>query len=89
MRERRYPVRQRLARRRTLAPVESRALVGRHLRRLRKEQGLSQEGLAELAGMDRSFLSLVESGKRSISVENLCRLAAALEVHPRVFLEDA
>lgn len=72
-----------------MAPVESRALVGRHLRRLRKEQGLSQEGLAELAGMDRSFLSLVESGKRSISVENLCRLAAALEVHPRVFLEDA
>ena len=58
------------------------------MRRIRHERGLTQEAVAELSGLDRSFLSLVEGGKRSISVENLCSLAAALEVHPRVFLED-
>ncbi len=53
---------------------------GEKLRSIRTSKQLSQEKLAELADMDRTYISSVELGKRNISIVNICRLASALEI---------
>ncbi|MBZ5512782.1 MAG: helix-turn-helix domain-containing protein [Acidobacteriia bacterium] len=55
---------------------------GKRVREVRQDKHLSQEKLAELAGFDRTYISLVERGLRNISLINLVRLAAALRVSP-------
>jgi transcriptional regulator with XRE-family HTH domain len=50
------------------------------LRRLRKERGLTQRGLAEASGVDPATISLVENGKRRPHLETLDSLAMALGV---------
>jgi transcriptional regulator with XRE-family HTH domain len=54
--------------------------IGATIRALRRERGLSQETLADLADIDRSYMSGVERGLRNISVLNLSRVAKALDV---------
>lgn len=53
---------------------------GNKLKTLRKLQGLSQERLALLAGMDRTYYQKVEKGKKNISILNQEKLAKALGV---------
>lgn len=48
------------------------------LREIRLKKGISQERLAELAGLHRTYVSSVERGGRNISLENIDRLATAL-----------
>lgn len=55
---------------------------GKRVRELRKNKGLSQEGLALESGLDRSYVGGVERGERNISLENIEKLARALSVHP-------
>ncbi len=57
-------------------------LLGRNVRKLRTEKGLSQEELAFRAGMKRSYLSDLERGTRNPTVRALARLAMALETDP-------
>jgi len=45
--------------------------VGRRLKKLRKQRGWTQVQMAEQFGLDRSYLSDVEHGKRNISIVNL------------------
>ena len=52
---------------------------GTRLREIRLKKGISQERLAELAGLHRTYVSSVERGERNISLENIDRLANALE----------
>ena len=55
--------------------------LGEAIRTRRGEiDGLSQEGLADLAGMHRTYVSEIERGLRNPSFRNLFKLAAALEV---------
>jgi transcriptional regulator with XRE-family HTH domain len=54
---------------------------GNRVRELRKKKGLSQEGLALEAGLDRSYVGGVERGERNVSLENIAKLAAALGVN--------
>lgn len=56
------------------------ARFGRRLREVREEADVSQEKLAELAGLHRTYVSSVERGKNNISLVNIERLAAALGV---------
>ena len=66
------------------------ARFGRRLREVREGAGLSQEKLAELATLHRTYVSSVERGKRNISIENIERLALALDVSMRDLMpEDA
>jgi len=61
-------------------------IVGQNIKRLRTRIGLSQEQLAEAAGIHRTYVSSVERGERNLSVTNIYRLAQALNVDPRELL---
>lgn len=52
--------------------------LGAAMRRLRRERGLSQEALAECAGLDRTFIGLLERGKRRATLESTEAIAHAL-----------
>lgn len=56
------------------------AAFGKRLRELREAKGMTQEALAHEADLDRSYVSSVERGERNISLENIERLALALDV---------
>lgn len=56
------------------------AQLGAKIKRLRKEQGLSQRTLALMIGMDRTYLISVEHGKRNIALENIAKIAGGLGV---------
>ena len=51
---------------------------GENLREVRSKKGISQEKLAALAGLHRTYVSSVERGERNISLVNIERLAVAL-----------
>jgi len=53
---------------------------GIRIKELRKKKGCSQEKLALLIGMDRTYYSSVESGKRNISLENIKKIADGFEI---------
>ncbi len=55
---------------------------GQRLRELRLERGLSQEKLGELAGLDRTYISSAEAGRRNVSLKTIHKLADALGVEP-------
>ncbi|HZU63177.1 MAG TPA: helix-turn-helix transcriptional regulator [Novosphingobium sp.] len=55
------------------------AELGRRIRAQRKRVGLTQEQLALIAGVDRSYCGSIERGERNITFTVLCRLAAAME----------
>ena len=59
-----------------------RILFAANLRRERESRGLSQEHLADLAGLHRTYVGSVERGERNISIDNVERLAKALELEP-------
>ena len=52
--------------------------VGDRIREIREEQGITQERLAERAGLSKGFLSDVENDKRNVSSENLLKIANVL-----------
>lgn len=54
--------------------------VGRRIRDIRTSQKLSQEKLALKAGIDRTYLAGIESGKRNATITSLEKIAIALEV---------
>jgi len=62
--------------------------IGNSIRRHRKEAGLSQEELADSAGLHRTYVGGVERGERNISVLNLAKIASALKVKPHLLLSD-
>ncbi len=53
---------------------------GKRVRELRASRGISQELLADLAGLDRSYISSVERGERNISIVNIQKVAVAFNV---------
>ena len=55
---------------------------GRNVSRLRRHKGLSQEGLAELAGLHRNYVGGIERGERNVGLRNILKLARALGISP-------
>jgi len=66
--------------------MDSRQVVGRNVRKIREELGLSQEQLAFESELHRTYISGVERGVRNPTVLVIDRLAKALEVSPHVLL---
>jgi transcriptional regulator with XRE-family HTH domain len=57
-----------------------RKLVGRNVKRIRQEKGLTQEQLAELSGFSQQYISGLEQGRRNPTVVSLYELATALGI---------
>lgn len=70
-------------------PDEGRRVFGERIRTLRQNRGLSQEHLAELAGVHRTYLSSVERGERNVSLDNIYAIAEALSISPAELFESA
>lgn len=51
-----------------------------NLKKYRKAIGLSQEAFADKAGLHRTYISAIECGKRSIALDNIQKIADALEI---------
>lgn len=60
---------------------------GIRLRELRKEKGLSQEELALKSGLNRSYISGIEKGKRNVSLEVMEKLAGAMDIEIRELID--
>lgn len=65
-----------------------RQVFAANLRRAREASGMSQEALADAAGIDRTYVSALERGLYSVSLDTLERLASALNVLPPSLLVE-
>ena len=63
-------------------------LGGARVRRLRRELGLSQAGMAAELGISASYLNLMERNQRPVTAQVLIRLAEAFNVDPRAFARE-
>jgi len=59
-----------------------RLIVAQNIRKLRAEKGLSQEVFAEMCGLHRTYIGSIERTERNVSVDNLEKIASALEITP-------
>lgn len=63
-------------------------LFGANVQKLRKKRGLSQEKLAELAGLHRTYIGMIERAEKNITLINISKIAHALKVEPTNLLSD-
>jgi transcriptional regulator with XRE-family HTH domain len=67
----------------------ARRIFAENLRKARQAKKLSQEDLAELAGLHRTYVGSVERAERNVSIDNMERLAAAAGVALPSLLQEA
>ena len=67
--------------------MKLREIVARNLRLIRHAKGLSQEELADRAGINRNYVGMLESEQNGATVDMLEKLAIALGVDPAVFFD--
>lgn len=65
------------------------AIFAANVRRRRLELGLSQEGLAERAGVHRTYVGMLERGEKNVTIYNIERIALALGVEPHRLLQES
>ena len=63
--------------------------LGSSIRATRKAMNLSQESLADAAGIDRSHMGKIERGERNVTLLNLVRIAKALGSRPSILMSEA
>lgn len=64
-------------------------LFGNNVRKYRTELGVSQEKLAEMAGLHRTYISAIECYRRNISLCNIQQIANALSIEPYKLLKES
>ena len=60
--------------------AEARARLGVRIRDLREAQHMSQQAFAQMIGINRSYLSEVEHGKRNVAFDNLMKIAEGFDI---------
>ena len=70
-------------------PITPHAALGLALRKLRLAAGLSQEQLGLESGVQRNFISLIETGQNQPTITTIFKLAYALGVKPSKFVSEA
>lgn len=63
------------------------AIFGANVQKERQSKELSQETLAELAELDRTYISSIERGKRNVSLVNIVKISNALSISPSKLFE--
>jgi transcriptional regulator with XRE-family HTH domain len=63
--------------------------LGEVIRAARKAKGISQEALAELAGIDRSYMGGIERGEHNLAIVNLLKITDALGVKASLLLNES
>ncbi len=63
-------------------------ILGREVRELRLALGFSQEALADECGLHRTYVGSIERGERNVSLENIVRIAQALQTTPSKLLRE-
>ena len=53
---------------------------GRRVREVRKSKGISQERLAEMAGIDRSYMGNIERGEKNVTLKKVYEICDALDI---------
>jgi transcriptional regulator with XRE-family HTH domain len=64
-------------------------IIGKNTKYYRQMARLSQERLAELCGLHRTYVGAVERGERNISALNIAKIAIALEIEPYTLLKES
>lgn len=67
--------------------MDIREILARNLRRIRQERELSQEELADEAGLDRTYISALERGVYYASIRTIEKLSRVLDIEPALFLQ--
>jgi transcriptional regulator with XRE-family HTH domain len=62
---------------------------GKAVRKARKARGISQEALADLAGLHRTYVGDVERGERNISLLNMSKIARAMHLKLSEMVSDS
>jgi transcriptional regulator with XRE-family HTH domain len=57
-------------------------IFGKLIQQERKAKKISQEKLAKITGLDRTFISLIENGKRSPTLSTILKISSALDIAP-------
>lgn len=68
--------------------VENKNIFGQILKKNRQECNISQEELANLCGLDRTYISLLERGKRNATIKVLFVLCKELKIAPNLFIKQ-
>lgn len=61
--------------------------LGENVKFFRKQSNLSQEQLADIASLHRTYIGSIERGERNVSLENIINIAKALNVMPAELLK--
>lgn len=62
-------------------------IFGRNVQKYRKDRKISQDKLAELAGVHRTYIGMIERAEKNITLRNMERIARALKVEMKDLLE--
>jgi len=65
-----------------------RKIVSSNIRKERLRKRLSQEALADLSGLHRTYIGSIERGERNVSIDNIGKIANALSINPADLLRE-
>ncbi|MBK1721520.1 helix-turn-helix domain-containing protein [Thiocystis violacea] len=66
---------------------DPKALLGENIKKHRLERNLSQEQLADLCSLHRTYVGSIERGERNVSLENIVLISKALGISPSILLQ--
>lgn len=72
----------------SMSKTRVRQIFAKNMRKFRQERGLSQEKLAELCNLHRTYIGSVERGERNITIDNIERISIALGISIETLVSD-